>query len=145
MSGDWRLQLFSIQHIFCFDMRNFRFRQRHPEILFRTQRNLFFVSIPDSLAAHFLPLCKICTVAKFCRPHCNSFRACSSRPFELFAPITTAISRRCPSTADAIRLYPAPDVCPVLSPSICMVLSHNKPLRFCCVMPFQVRLFSLYM
>ena len=35
-------------------------------------------------------------------------------------------------------LKPAEAVCPVFSPSTCSVLSHSRPLRFCCVMPFRV-------
>ncbi len=148
MSGDWRLQLFFLSSTYfaliCVPAPGSAIH----EILSRTQRNAFSLS-PYQIRSLPAPLCKICTVAKFCWPHCNSFAPVPHDCFpNFFAPITTAISRRCPSTADARdKTKSAPDVCPVLSPSICMVLSHNKPLRFCCVILGFSRsgFFSLYM
>ena len=110
-----------------------------------TQFHLLLIAVPDTLCPHFLPLCRICTVSKFCCPSAAVSELWSSRPFGLSAPITTAINRRWPSTADAIRLKPAPEVCPFSNPSTFMVLSQSRPLRFCWVIPFGQALFAVHM
>lgn len=107
--------------------------------------NLLFIAVPDALSADLLPFLQHLHGVEVLLTPVQQFRGLLLAAFRAVGPITTAISRRWPSTAEAIRLNPAPDVWPVFRPSTFMVLSHSRPFRFCWVMPFHVRLFWLYM
>ncbi len=97
--GDWRLQLFSIQHIFCFDMRNFRFGRAIQKSCSYPAQSFLCLHTRFARCPLFFTAVQYCTVAVLLAP--QQFSRCSSRPFELFAPITTAmksallIHRRC--------------------------------------------------
>ncbi len=132
MGGDWRLRLFSISTYFALCCGISAGRKRHQKSCSRIQRNLFFVSIPDSLAAHFFTAVQNHpAVAKVLLAPLQQFSRLFLTTFSNFSlPITTAISRRCRLHRRCDKIKSRPRCVSRFWPtSICMVLS-NKPLRF---------------
>ncbi len=133
-------------HILLLICVNFRFKQRHPfqKIPAPYPAQSFLCSpYSDSLAAHFLPLRKICTVAKFCWPPLQQFRASFLTTFRTSLPSRRDKSAllRPPRRCDKIKSRPF-DVCPVFKPNDSAWSYPIPPLRWFCAaaMPFRVRL-----